>query len=283
MRRRAGFTLIELLAVIAILTILVVVGLPTLRRMAFMKVMRNCASNVSKIGKGLAVYTSVCRDDMPWLVSDNLWDAPTGAGQMKPPSAQTTYNVSALLFVLVQDGQSPGIFVCPGTKDKPDPNVKTGGRFHWDFSPFKNGKAEHISYSYQAPIAGPIKETYQGNSGVTSSSEAGVVVVADRTPTYDGLKPDFDWANPGSAEPKTGMSQNHSGGEHINLLYADLHVGDSLGRADVGINNDNIYTAAGFGADGNSLDTNQGPGSLKLADHRSMRDSFLLGPKKMEK
>jgi hypothetical protein len=77
------------------------------------------------------------------------------------------------------------------------------------------------------------------------------------------------------------MSQNHAGAM-VNLLYQDLHVGDAR-RADVGINNDNIYSAAGMGKDGKPLEVEQGPGSMKLADHRSPLDSFLLGPKKMEK
>jgi prepilin-type processing-associated H-X9-DG protein len=118
---------------------------------------------------------------------------------------------------------------------------------------------------------------------VDGNSEAGLVVLAERTPAYAGLKPDFDWAKPGKDDSNTGMSQNHTRGQMINLLFADLHVGESLKRADCGINYDNVYSAAGAGENGKPLDVNQGPGSMKLADHKSPQDSFLIGPVKMEK
>ena len=242
---------------------------------------------MSAIGKGLAIYLSDNRDQYPWLVSDNRWDAATGEGRLAEPSEKTRYNVSALLFLLIRQGQAPGIFCCASTADCPDANTKAPTQrssyrsdFNWDFSPFQFGGVEHISYSYQAPM----KDRRGGwGSGVTADSNAAaLVILADRTPTYSGKIATFNWAAPGGADPKTGMSQNHTGGEMINLLYADLHVGESVGRADAGIRRDSVYSAAGLGADGNALDTSQGPGSLKLDDHRSPLDSFLLGPKKME-
>jgi hypothetical protein len=279
MSRRTGFTLVELLASAAILTLSLgqlgqLLNARELSRRAL------CKSNLSRIGMGLAIYTSNNRDKFPWLTSSDEWSAATGAAREQAPSAKTNYNVSALLFMLVRDGQDANRFVCPSTQDTVDPQTASAKKeYHWDFSPFTDGNAEHLSYSYQAPLMGE-KGT---GSGVSANSESGLVIVADRTPAYAGLKPDFDWAKPGKDDPNTGMSQNHSRGQMINLLYADLHVGESIGRANCGIHNDNIYSAAGMGADGKPQDINEGPGSMKLSDHRSKMDSFLIGPVKMEK
>ena len=77
---------------------------------------------------------------------------------------------------------------------------------------------------------------------------------------------------PSPVRARSGMSANHSDGEYTNLLHADLHVG-SASRADVGIANDNLFTAASAGRD-----TQQGGGSLNLTDHRSPQDTMLVGP-----
>jgi hypothetical protein len=277
MLRRKAFTLADVMACLAIAAALPAIGaLFGARERARLA---SCKSNISRIGKGLGIYMAANKDDWPWLVSDNQWDAPTGAGQATPPSDKTNYNVSGLLFLLVRDAQDANIFICPSTPDKPDPQTRSKGKWHWDFSPWKDGKAEHVSYSYQAPLLKG-KETI---SGILNSSESGLVVLADRSPAYEGLKPDFNWAKAGKDDPNLGLSQNHIQLNMINLLFADLHVGESLGRADCGINNDSIYSAAGLGEDGKPLKTLQGPGSLKLADHLLPTDSFLLGPKKMEK
>jgi len=281
MSKRTGFTLNDLLAAVAIVALSapLVLGFGRSRELARQAY---CKTNLSNIGKGLGIYTASSMDTFPWMNSDHQWDAATGASQQAAPSDKTNYNVSALLFVLVRDNQDANIFLCPSTRDTPDPHTKTKTAFNWDFSPYKDGNAEHVSYSYQAPLVTVKDKVATTTSGVTANSDSGLVVVADRSPAYEGLKPDFNWAKPGKDDPNLAMSQNH-GGAIINLLYADLHVGESKGRADAGIFNDNIYSAAGSGADGKTLETNQGPGTMKLSDHRSPKDSFLLGPKKMEK
>jgi prepilin-type N-terminal cleavage/methylation domain-containing protein/prepilin-type processing-associated H-X9-DG protein len=279
---RTGFTLIELLVVISIISLLVAILMPGITKAKELARRAMCASNHRSIGAALALYTNCNGDRWPWLAASPSWSAPTGQARVNPPLSGTNCNVSALLFVLVRDNQDANIFLCPSTRDTPDPHTKTKTAFNWDFSPYKDGNAEHVSYSYQAPLVTVKDKVATTTSGVTANSDSGLVVVADRSPAYEGLKPDFNWAKPGKDDPNLAMSQNH-GGAIINLLYADLHVGESKGRADAGIFNDNIYSAAGSGADGKTLETNQGPGTMKLSDHRSPKDSFLLGPKKMEK
>jgi prepilin-type processing-associated H-X9-DG protein len=251
MSRRKGFTLVDLLAVAAVSTVLFG-QIGALFRSRELARRASCKSNISAIGKALAIYTASYKDQWPWLISNNQWDTtPTGAGRLLEPGDKTAYNVTAICFQLVRDGQGPGIFVCPSTRDMPDPNTKwdQSGKmvYAWDFTPYADGNTEHISYSYQAPMLNDKKEWL---SGVTSNSDSGLIVLSDRTPAYDGLRPDFDWTKkvPGDSNASSaGMSQNHTRGEMMNLLFADLHVGETRARADVGIEKDNIFSAAGKG------------------------------------
>jgi prepilin-type N-terminal cleavage/methylation domain-containing protein len=286
MKRRAGFTLIELLVVLAVVAVALAIAVPLLQSYRSRSRVAACKANTTLIGKGLAIYSANFKDQFPWIVSNNRWSARTGASQTAEPNTDVNYNVSALLFMLLHDGAGGGeFFNCPSTADTPDPhtmnyNARCG--WNWDFSPYKVGKAEHISYSYQAPMR-DANGTW--GSGVTAKSNPGLVILADRTPSYDNQNALFNWADPGQADPRTGMSQNHKG-ESINMLYADLHVGESVGRADAGINNDNIYSCADSEPDANGVPqpaTEQGSGSLDLANHISPTDSFLIGPKKMDK
>ena len=270
-----GFTLIELLVVISIIAMLVAILMPALAKAKELARRAHCATNHSNVGKAAAIYTSANRDQWPWVQASAAWSAGTGQNRFTAPSAAANYAVSTLPFILVRDGQAPGIFVCASTYDTPDPNTRSGSAYAWDFSAFRDGGAEHLSYSWQAP-------RYDGNAfagGVTGASDPGLVVMADRTPAYAPgsvggypRRADFPWDNPGPADPRSGMNANHSDGEYTNLLFADLHVGNA-GRADVGVASDNIFTAASAGRD-----TQQGGGSLNLTDHRSPQDTMLVGP-----
>lgn len=279
MRRRAAFTLVELLFLIAILAVAAVLFF-----VFFTNGRRSpgsgCMSNLSNIGKGLALYAADNQNRWPWLVSDNRWNAPTGASRFVAPSPTATYNVSSLLFMLVRDNQSSGIFLCPSTMDRHDPNTKemsNGTAYNWDFSPYRDGNAEHVSYSYQAPM---LDANGVWVCGANDLSDPNLVIAADRTPTYDGKTATFNWASPGKADPRTGMSQNHTGGKIINVLYADIHVAEA-GRANVGVGGDNIYSCASSTGSPPSPATDGGAGTLNLGNHRSDKDSFLLGPTKM--
>jgi prepilin-type N-terminal cleavage/methylation domain-containing protein len=300
--RRRGFTLIELLVVISIIALLVAILMPGLSKARELARRASCKTNVSNIGKGIAVYTGSYSDSWPYI---NLasWNAgatnATGntgyLGSSTPLSTGAALNVSAILFVLVRDNQAPGIFVCPSTSDVADPSTKGAANagttyYNWDFTPYSvTSPQEHISYSFQAPLATTGTVTY--SSGVTSQSESGLVILADRTPKYAGdtgltlsvngtataYTAAVNWASP-PADPRIGMSANHTGGEMINMLFQDLHVGDSTGRADCGLAGtggpDNIYTIAA--APGEVSQAGAVPTSIST--HTGVRDSCLVGP-----
>jgi prepilin-type N-terminal cleavage/methylation domain-containing protein/prepilin-type processing-associated H-X9-DG protein len=294
--RRRGFTLIELLVVISIIALLVAILMPGLSKARELARRASCKSNISAIGKGVGIYTAASRDQWMWLVCNANaqagWESTkvgTSMGLRTTYTTSTPFSITALLFVLVADGQAPGIFVCPSTQDAMDPNTKFQNQYSMDFNPYNayGQTVEHESYSYQCPNVSGTGGSATVGSGVNSNCEAGLVVLADRTPNYVGTMNTtigntcynavFNWYSPGTFDMRGGMSANHSSGEMINLLFADLHVGESLGRADVGINNDNVYTNA------TTSDTNQSTGvaassGTSTANHQSFRDSYLIGP-----
>jgi prepilin-type N-terminal cleavage/methylation domain-containing protein len=277
---RRAFTLIELLVVVSIIGILMVLILPGLSKAREIARTAACKSNISAIGKAIASYMGDNKDLWMWEKSTNRWDTTnTGTGLT---DGSCTFNsnraISALLFLLVREGQSPGSFVCPSTSDTPDPNTKNPNGYNWDFNGYKAQLVEHLSYSYQCPIGAMADPNTR--SGVDANSEGALIVLADRTPDYTqsqiigGIRytSTFNWKIPGINDLRAGMSANHSSGEMINLLYADLHVGDSFGRADCGISSDNIYSAAGRGSDYSQQ------GTTGMANHSSGKDSYLVGP-----
>jgi prepilin-type N-terminal cleavage/methylation domain-containing protein len=290
--RRRGFTLIELLVVISIIALLVAILMPGLSKARELARRASCKSNISAVGKGVGIYSAANQDRWMWInggngVGQNWATTTTGTNRAltngPASNGSTLYNVSALLFILVRDGQAPGVFVCPSTTDTPDPNVKVNTtKFAWDFTPYASFQAEHVSYSYQAPDA-----NNSAGGGVTGNAQSGLVVMADRTPDYAGGSiggtsrvSNFPWNAIGTNDPRAGMSANHSDGETINLLFADMHVGDSLGRADCGINNDNVYSCSGTA---NDVDAGAGTadsaaGTAIFKNHKSFRDSYLIGP-----
>ncbi len=263
--RRKGFTLIELLVVIAIIALLVSILMPGLSRARELAKRASCATNCSNVGKGMAMYNAASKDQWPFVIASTDWSASTGASRTTSPTSSVNYNVTTLLFLLVRDGQSPGIFICPSSDDSSDPNTKTNNNYNWDFSPYGLGQSEHVSYSYQAPLNS--SGTY--SSGVKGSSNSGLVILADKTPAYweSPKTATVNWGSSG-IDPKDGMSDHHTGGEYANLLYADIHVSNST-RADEGIDRDNIYSV------GPSQE-----GNLTLSSHTNDEDSFLTGPKK---
>ena len=292
--RRKGFTLIELLVVIAIIALLVSILMPGLSRARELARRTSCKSNQSNVGKGFAMYTASNQDNWPWTTASVNWGTTagrqTGLGRFTNPSTNAQYNVTTLLFMLVRDSQSAGIFICPSdSQARTDPNTKDmsgGTMFNWDFSPFGVDNFDHVSYSYQAPL-------YTGGttpactSGVTQTADPQLTIMADKSPncapltatqagtarTANGI---CDWSNANLADPQSGMSANHTNGEIINVLYSDIHVAENT-RADCGVQNDHIYGTSSTSREVTNIASAQ---SLNISDHSAShpRDSFLTGP-----
>jgi len=267
MRCTKGFTLVELLVVIAIISLLVSILMPGLAYAKEAARRAACMANINGIGKALVLYQAHYDDEWPWMKSSGAFHTTrTGVGQTTPPDNSEPHSITALLFLLVRDGQQPKMFKCPSDDDcKADRKPRTGGNYDWDFSSHNN-----CSYSYQAPLVSG--STYE--NGVSNSTDGAVAILADKTPEYD-KKPAWiiEWASTCLTRKQmaASISQNHSEGEQIHVLFAGINV-QKCTRGDVGVDRDNIYTT---GPGGTST-----KGSQNMPDHTDPHDSYLIGPNK---
>jgi prepilin-type N-terminal cleavage/methylation domain-containing protein len=279
MRRTKAFTLVELLVVVGIIGLLAAILVPTLQQANELTNRTVCMSNLSSIGKALTLYKGTNDNLWPWI-SDKLkqWDTTTvGTNRDKDPFEDANNpgerSITAMMFLLVRENQPVKLFVCPSTGDRKDENIRDDANatedeepeYFWDFSYYFN-----VSYSWQAPIEDKNNKYRQG----VNDNDNDTVVVSDKTPA-EGTD---EWNN-GEWDPdlkgqkvEQHMSQNHSRGKQINVLFVGMNVAKH-DRPDVGVNNDMIYTASGKPKRGSRSAT-----STSLGDHKSTRDTFLIGP-----
>ena len=286
MRQARAFTLVELLVVVGIIGLLVAILVPTLNDANELVNRTVCMAHLSGIYKAAVLYKGENDNIWPWLYNDiNGWDevsTPVGTNRTKDPflsaNKSAKRSISTLMFMLVRQGQSPGLFRCPSDKNSlVDPNAKVGelidgdmkeGEYYWDFS-----LPENVSYSYQAPKANTTDANYV--NGV-SDSETELIVYADMSPAYEGES----W-NAADLSRITTMSQpeiakqlsNNHKGKQINVLRVAGNVA-GVKRPDVGDSFDQIYTTYK-----RTFSTRRTASSVSLADHQAARDTFLIGPR----
>jgi prepilin-type N-terminal cleavage/methylation domain-containing protein len=279
MRRTKGFTLIELLVVIAIIALLLSILLPSLARMRELANRAKCLGHLRGVANAIAMYTkeSVKGSTYP-LIYASQWNTFTGKDYDKEPRATSLLGdprcVTSIPFMLIRNKSlEPRHFWCPSDTDceaatqimSPDPDRPTRQRYDYDFR-----DAKYMSYSYTCPIG----EGYKAQSGVSQFTQQPdqVAMYADKNPITDGKTITAWLPTMTDAQIKNNMSQNHSNGEVIHVAWADFHASAET-RADIGLGNDNIYTASGNGQEGSRTSTNTTPSA-----HKCEEDSFLIGP-----
>jgi hypothetical protein len=210
-----------------------------------------CGVNLSGLGKAMLIYSNDYDDEfpraggpnarwvarLPWWAAYNLKDA---YGLSDPNATEGRASVSASLYLLVKYTEvTPKSLVCKedyGTTEfKPDRYGVDDKKLIdlWDFGP---NPPNHCSYSYHMPY---------GPYALTTSSEPGMAVAADRNPWQDSpftKARDFHAFNPDDARNsmKAGNSISHQG-DGQNVLFMDSHVGFEK-RSFWAVNEDNIYT-----------------------------------------
>ncbi len=255
--KRKGFTLVELLVVIAIIALLMGILMPALSRVRQIAFRMVCGTNLSGIGKAMLIYSNDYDDEFPRAGGRNsTWNNQLGGGPQgwMAENRFTAYGlggdgsggaatISSSFYLLVKYAEvTPKSFVCKGDSGvnefKPV-DYEAGGYDLidlWDFGP---SGTEHCSYSYHMPYA-----LY----ALTTSSEPGMAVAADRNPWMDSPAAEAKTQDVLGAFNPTGGKEYTNLGNAIahqedgqNVLFMDIHVTFEK-VAFCGINDDNIYT-----------------------------------------
>jgi len=246
---RKGFTLVELLVVIAIIALLMGILMPALARVRQVAFRMVCGTNLSGIGKAMLIYSNDYDDELPRAGGRNSvwgqtlnWQAVDrfGAYGLSANGSGGQASIPASFYLLVKYAEvTPKSFVCKsdsGTTEFKPAEYNAGDRELIDFWDFGPEPDKHCSYSYHMPY---------GLYALTTSSEPGMAVAADRNP----------WLKSPAAEPKDRTGFKPDGGKEAvnianalphqedgqNVLFMDSHVSFEK-RSFCGINDDNIYT-----------------------------------------
>ena len=251
--KKKGFTLVELLVVIAIIALLMGILMPALAKVRQIAFRMICGTNLSGIGKSMMLYANDHDDEFPRAGGrTSVWTGSIGNGWLamnkyeafglNPDSTGGAATITSSFFLLIKYSEvTAKSFVCKSDSGVTDFNpVEEGASDRdittlWDFGP--NPK-ECCSYSYHMPY---------GMFALTSSSEPGLAVAADRnpwieSPSGESKLDNFSMYAPdgGTEFVRAGNSPSHQD-DSQNVLFLDSHVSQEKSPA-CGVNDDNIYT-----------------------------------------
>ena len=210
-----------------------------------------CGTNLSGIGKAMLLYSNDYDDEFPRAGGVNAnW-----AQRIPNWSAENRYRaygisvngkggvgtISSCFYLLVKYAEiKPEQFICrsdSGAERFKAAQYSVRDRDLIELFDFGPEPWKHCSYSYHMPF---------GPYALTTSSEPGMAVAADRNPWIDspfvGYRKDFSRFDPDSKlqAGKAGNAMGHHG-DGQNVLFLDSHVSFEK-RSFCGINEDNIYT-----------------------------------------
>jgi len=253
MRKKKGFTLVELLVVIAIIALLMGILMPALARVRQIAFRMVCGTNLSGIGKAMLIYSNDYEDEFPRAGGRNsIWQGPVdwlalsrfGAYGLSGTDGSGGHaTITSSFYLLVKYAEvTPKSFICKGdsgTREFKPSDYQAGDRELIDLWDFGGEPLKHCSYAYHMPY---------GLYALTTSSEPGMAVAADRNPWIDS--PAAERKDPGllsSYNPDGGREAVNVGNaiahqeDGQNVLFMDSHV-EFAKEPFCAINDDNIYT-----------------------------------------
>jgi prepilin-type N-terminal cleavage/methylation domain-containing protein len=278
-KEKKCFTLVELLVVIAIIALLVSILLPSLQKAREMAKRTLCLTNMAGTGKSLQLYLTSYDDRYPCILATRF-DYPTGNERDFKPTLDDLRDrcITSVMFMLVREGNDPGIFVCPSDTATKDPNAKdpVTGAYRWDFSDSK-----YVSYSVQA-----IKN--DGNTRLLFSDPR-QFFMADKNPDWDApaaplMGPTGGWRpSVSDVNLKILMPTTH-GPEMFNAVKGDGSAAPQR-RADVG---DLVQDASGtfkpfdciYSTYNLAYNNCRQSTDIEYGSWNDVNDAFLFGPKK---
>jgi prepilin-type processing-associated H-X9-DG protein len=246
-------TAVEILVVVFMCLFLLVVIGPASQKSQFDAYRIECSKNLSLIGKAMLIYANDYDGELPrsggrnslWTPIIPDWQARNrfGAYRLAADGSGGGGSISSCFYLLVKYAEvAPKSFVCPGDSGTTEfklADVDAGeGRLIelWDFGP---EPSRHCSYAYHMPFS-----LYR----LTTSSEPGMAVAADRNPWINSLAGEpKDMAGPPPFDPEGGREAVKAGNaiahdeEGQNVLFLDGHVVFEE-HPFCGMKKDNIYT-----------------------------------------
>jgi prepilin-type N-terminal cleavage/methylation domain-containing protein len=261
MRKTKGFTLVELLVVIAIIALLMGILMPALSRVRQIAFRMTCGTNLSGIGKAMLIYANDYEDELPRAGGPtSIWGGPVAwdatdritAFGLGTDGSGGRATITSCFYLLVKYAEvTPKSFICKGDAgvsefvlaDYTNRNAACQELIDaWDFGGSPGQLPPyHCSYSYHHPF---------GTYALTTSSEPGMAVAADRNPwiespaaaakTWGQFLPDMAPWNGTTDKARYGNAIAHQE-DGQNVLFLDSHV-DFEKRAYCGVEEDNIYT-----------------------------------------
>jgi hypothetical protein len=281
--KSSGLTVIDVIVLLCVLG-LSLAFLSLFRRSSFDLRMK-CGPNLWLIGRAMLLYANDHDAKLPcaggrgfsWAAHTPDWKAADrqSAFGLLPDGTGGQASISASLYLLIRYGEvSPKTFLCPADKrvrafDPARYRIRDRGLTGvWDFGP---NPSRHCSYAYQMVY---------GTYTLTTSSEPGFAIAADRNPWLDSPSArarDFSRFQPDLPGHKGTWEQARSGNavahkqDGQNVLFLDSHV-EFACTSYCALDDDNIYTISGNPTTGDPLGTPAKLGSQPA----SRKDSLLV-------
>jgi prepilin-type N-terminal cleavage/methylation domain-containing protein len=286
---KRGFTLVELLVVIAIIALLMGILMPALAKVRQLAFRLTCGTNLSGIGKAMLIYANDYNDELPraggkdatWGAVD--WDA-TDRHSAYAGSREGSASISSCFYLLVKYAEvTPKSFICKGDTgtseftlaDETLPSTDFELIDAWDFG---QTPWDHCSYSYHYPFS---------KYSLTTSSEPGLAVAADRNPwldspaadaaddtTWSDFQPDISPYNGSTEQALKGNGISHQG-DGQNVLFLDSHVSFEK-RPHCSLEDDNIYTLSDTTTTGSARGVRPIAPPRTNAEPANRKDSILV-------